>query len=147
MLTLKVISQETEKVLKGLEKKHFKNAEETINKVLELDKERRAAQQELDNVLAQKQAEYDGLKRKDTQRASNLLMQMENLRLRKANSLSKFDKRIENTQNRLDKMIAEEDAVKERMYGKRRKEAHEGIVNDIKAHFTSKGLDLDSLLG
>ena len=53
MLTLKVISQETEKVLKGLEKKHFKNAEEVIGKVLELDKERRAAQQELDNVLAQ----------------------------------------------------------------------------------------------
>ena len=53
MLTLKVISQETEKVLKGLEKKHFKNAKETIEKVLELDKMRRAAQQELDNVLAQ----------------------------------------------------------------------------------------------
>lgn len=53
MLTLKVISQETEKVLKGLEKKHFKNAKVTIEKVLELDKVRRAAQQELDNVLAQ----------------------------------------------------------------------------------------------
>ena len=53
MLTLKVISQETDKVLKGLEKKHFKNAKETIEKVLELDKVRRAAQQELDNVLAQ----------------------------------------------------------------------------------------------
>ena len=53
MLTLKVISQETEKVIKGLEKKHFKNAKETIEKVLELDKARRAAQQELDNVLAQ----------------------------------------------------------------------------------------------
>ena len=53
MLTLKVISQETEKVLKGLEKKHFKNAKETIDKVLELDKARRAAQQELDNVLSQ----------------------------------------------------------------------------------------------
>ena len=53
MLTLKLISQETEKVLKGLEKKHFKNAKETIEKVLELDKARRAAQQELDNVLAQ----------------------------------------------------------------------------------------------
>ena len=51
MLTLKVISQETEKVLKGLEKKHFKNAKETIEKVLELDKERRAAQQELDTVF------------------------------------------------------------------------------------------------
>ena len=53
MLTLKQIGQETEKVLKGLEKKHFKNAKETIEKVLELDKARRAAQQELDNVLAQ----------------------------------------------------------------------------------------------
>ena len=53
MLTLKQISQETEKVIKGLEKKHFKNATETIEKVLELDKARRAAQQELDNVLAQ----------------------------------------------------------------------------------------------
>ncbi len=53
MLTLKVISQETEKVLKGLEKKHFKNAKETIDRVLDLDKARRAAQQELDNVLAQ----------------------------------------------------------------------------------------------
>ena len=53
MLTLKLIAQETEKVLKGLEKKHFKNAKETIEKVLELDKARRAAQLELDNVLAQ----------------------------------------------------------------------------------------------
>ena len=53
MLTLKQISQETEKVLKGLEKKHFKNAKETIEKVLELDKARRAAQQELDTILAQ----------------------------------------------------------------------------------------------
>ena len=53
MLTIKAISQDTEKVLKGLEKKHFKNAKETIEKVLELDKERRTAQQELDNVLAQ----------------------------------------------------------------------------------------------
>ena len=53
MLTLKQISQETEKVLKGWEKKHFKNAKETIEKVLELDKARRSAQQELDNVLAQ----------------------------------------------------------------------------------------------
>lgn len=53
MLTIKVIAQETEKVLKGLEKKHFKNAKETIEKVLEFDKERRAAQSELDGVLAQ----------------------------------------------------------------------------------------------
>ena len=53
MLTLKVITQETEKVLKGLEKKHFKNAKETIDRVLELDKVRRASQGELDATLQQ----------------------------------------------------------------------------------------------
>lgn len=53
MLTLKLISQETEKVVKGLEKKHFKNAKETINAVLELDRERRTTQAELDATLAQ----------------------------------------------------------------------------------------------
>ncbi|MBQ5663772.1 MAG: serine--tRNA ligase [Bacteroidaceae bacterium] len=53
MLTLKVITQETEKVLKGLEKKHFKNAKETIDKVLEYDKIRRASQGELDAILQQ----------------------------------------------------------------------------------------------
>ena len=53
MLTLKVITQETDKVLKGLEKKHFKNAKETIDKVLELDKIRRASQGELDATLQQ----------------------------------------------------------------------------------------------
>ena len=53
MLTLKVITQETETVLKGLEKKHFKNAKETIDQVLELDKVRRASQGELDATLQQ----------------------------------------------------------------------------------------------
>ena len=53
MLTLKVITNETEKVVKGLEKKHFKNAQETIDKVIELDRERRNAQSELDATLAQ----------------------------------------------------------------------------------------------
>lgn len=53
MLTLKVIAQETEKVIKGLEKKHFKNAKETVEKVLELDRERRTTQAELDATLAQ----------------------------------------------------------------------------------------------
>ncbi len=52
MLTLKVIGQETEKVIKGLEKKHFKNAQETINEVLTLDRERRTTQAELDATLA-----------------------------------------------------------------------------------------------
>jgi seryl-tRNA synthetase len=53
MLTLKLISEETERVIKGLEKKHFKGAKEAINKVLELDKQRRIAQQQLDKNLAE----------------------------------------------------------------------------------------------
>lgn len=33
MLTLKLISEETERVIKGLEKKHFPNAREAVEKV------------------------------------------------------------------------------------------------------------------
>lgn len=48
MLTLKLIGEETERVVKGLEKKHFPDARATIYKVLELDKTRREYQQKLD---------------------------------------------------------------------------------------------------
>lgn len=48
MLTLKLISEETERVVKGLEKKHFENAKETIAQVLDIDKKRRESQQKLD---------------------------------------------------------------------------------------------------
>ena len=48
MLTLKLISEETERVIKGLEKKHFKGAKDAVEKVLETDKRRREAQQKLD---------------------------------------------------------------------------------------------------
>ena len=41
MLTLKLISEETERVIKGLEKKHFKGAKEAIDNVLEADKRRK----------------------------------------------------------------------------------------------------------
>ena len=49
MLTLKLISEETERVIKSLEKKHFNNAKKTIETVLEYDKLRREYQQKLDN--------------------------------------------------------------------------------------------------
>ena len=49
MLTLKLISEETERVIKGLEKKHFKDARVAIEKVLEFDKIRRESQQKVDN--------------------------------------------------------------------------------------------------
>ena len=48
MLTLKLISEETERVVKGLEKKHFQGAREAVEKVLEYNEIRRTAQQKLD---------------------------------------------------------------------------------------------------
>lgn len=49
MLTLKLISEETERVIKGLEKKHFAEAREAIDKVLEYDRIRRESQKNLDD--------------------------------------------------------------------------------------------------
>lgn len=51
MLTLKLITEETERVIKGLEKKHFNNAKTAIEEVLALDKTRRETQQKLDKNL------------------------------------------------------------------------------------------------
>ncbi|MBQ8607827.1 MAG: serine--tRNA ligase [Bacteroidaceae bacterium] len=53
MLTIKVISEQTERVIKGLEKKHFQGAREAVDKVLELDKKRRNAQNQLDKNLSE----------------------------------------------------------------------------------------------
>ena len=56
MLTLKLITEETDRVIRGLEKKHFKGAREAIDQVLAVDKKRREAQQQLDkNLNEQKQ--------------------------------------------------------------------------------------------
>ena len=51
MLTLKLISEETERVIKGLEKKHFNGAKQAVYDVLALDKMRRETQQKLDAHL------------------------------------------------------------------------------------------------
>ena len=53
MLTLKLISEETERVVKGLEKKHFEGAREAVEKALSMDKRRREAQRELDRTKQQ----------------------------------------------------------------------------------------------
>lgn len=50
MLTLKLINEETERVIRGLEKKHFSGASEAISQVQEVDKKRRNAQQLLDKT-------------------------------------------------------------------------------------------------
>ena len=53
MLTLKLISEQTERVIAGLEKKHFKGAREAIEEVMAVDKRRRETQQTLDNNLSE----------------------------------------------------------------------------------------------
>lgn len=70
MLTLKLINEETGRVIAGLEKKHFKGAKEAIENVQNIDRERREAQQALDankqeaNILAKEigQLMKNGLK-------------------------------------------------------------------------------------
>ncbi len=53
MLTLKQIYDDKEKVIAGLEKKHFAGAREAIEQVLTLDAERKSAQQKKDTVSAE----------------------------------------------------------------------------------------------
>ncbi len=53
MLTLKMIMEQTDKVIAGLEKKHFKNAKGTIAEVLELNSKRRSTQNILDKNLSE----------------------------------------------------------------------------------------------
>jgi len=52
MLTIKQITENTDTVIKGLEKKHFKNAKEAVAKVIELNDIRRNSQKQLDDNLA-----------------------------------------------------------------------------------------------
>ena len=64
MLTLKLITEETERVISGLEKKHFAGAREAIEAVIATDKARREAQGKLDQNLSQSKkfaAEIGGL--------------------------------------------------------------------------------------
>lgn len=53
MLTLKLITEETDRVIRGLEKKRFKDARESIAKVIELNDKRRSTQKQLDKNLAE----------------------------------------------------------------------------------------------
>ncbi len=50
MLTLNLIKEETDRVVRGLEKKHFEDAQTAIDQVLAIDKRRREAQQKADNT-------------------------------------------------------------------------------------------------
>lgn len=53
MLTLKLITEQYDRVIAGLNKKHFKGAKEAIDAVIAKDAERKATQQALDQNLSQ----------------------------------------------------------------------------------------------
>lgn len=99
-----------------------------------------------DEAIEKKTKEYENLKRKNTKKATHILMQIENLKLRKANNLSNIDSRIEKTQTRIDNMIKNSETIKQGMYGKRRKALHTEIMDGIKSTFSSKGFDFDKVL-
>ncbi|KAA6328296.1 Serine--tRNA ligase [termite gut metagenome] len=53
MLTIRQITENTEAVIRGLEKKHFKNAKEVIDQVIKINDKRRNAQNQSDKYLAE----------------------------------------------------------------------------------------------
>jgi seryl-tRNA synthetase len=57
MLQINVIRAQTEKVLAGLKKRNFKEAEELVAKVIDTDKQRRETQLQLDNLKAKSNTE------------------------------------------------------------------------------------------
>ena len=56
MLTIKQITDNKEATVCGLEKKHFKNAKETIDRVIEINNKRKQSQNKLDANLAEQNA-------------------------------------------------------------------------------------------
>lgn len=91
-----------------------------------------------DEAINKKTAEYEALKRKDTKRASDLLMQIENLKLRKSNNATKIDSKIAKVEATIDK-LSNGIPTKRQIY-------HRNIVDKIKNAFSTKGLDFDKVL-
>ncbi len=99
-----------------------------------------------DEAIQKKIREYDALKQKNTKKAADILMQIENLRLRKANNLSNMDSRIERTESKVKNMVENADTVKQGMYSRKRNELHRGIMKNIFSLFKGKGFDFDEVL-
>ena len=91
-----------------------------------------------DEAISKKTAEYNALKRKDTKKAANLLMQIENLKLRKSNNANTLDSKIAKVTETIDK-LSNGIPTKRQIY-------HRNIVDKIKNAFSSKGYDFDKVL-
>ena len=103
----------------------YKNAKNTIETAF-------------DEAINKKTAEYEALKRKDTKKASDLLTQIENLKLRKSNNVLKIDSKIAKVETTIDK-LSNGIPTKRQIY-------HRNIVENIKNTFSKKGFDFDKVL-
>ncbi|MBP3776366.1 MAG: serine--tRNA ligase [Prevotella sp.] len=95
MLTLKLITEETDRVIRGLEKKHFKGAKEAIDEVLAVDKRRREAQQKLDANLSEAKklaAQIGGLMKEGKKDEANAIKET-------VSKMKESNKQLEDTMN------------------------------------------------
>jgi len=95
MLTLKLITEETDRVIRGLEKKHFKGAKEAIDEVLAVDKRRREAQQKLDANLSETKklaAQIGGLMKEGKRDEADAIKE-------KVSKMKEANKQLEETMN------------------------------------------------
>jgi hypothetical protein len=99
-----------------------------------------------DTAINKKTAEYNALKRKDTQKATTLLTQIENLKLRKSNNVTSIDSKIGRVENTINNMVQNEAQWKQKKLASRRVDYHKGIVDNFKNVFKSKGFDFDKVL-
>lgn len=95
MLTIKQITESYDAVIKGLEKKHFKNAVETINEVIEKNNQRKTTQSILDANLSEVNtlSKQIGMMMKDGKKTK-----AEQVRARVA-ELKEANKQLEETMN------------------------------------------------
>ncbi|MDD7318902.1 MAG: serine--tRNA ligase [Prevotella sp.] len=107
MLTIKLISEEKERVIRGLKKKNFRNAEETIEKVLDMDKCRREAQQKLDANLseAKKMAAQIGALMKEGKRDEADAVKESVSKIKETNKV--LEAEMDNAQARLNEMLCQ----------------------------------------
>ena len=107
MLTLKLINEETERVIRGLEKKHFKNAEENIKQVIAIDKRRREAQQKLDANLseAKKMAAQIGALMKEGKREEANAVKENVAQMKEANKA--LEAEMDNAQKELTELLCQ----------------------------------------
>ncbi len=95
MLTLKLITEETDRVICGLKKKNFQNAKEAIDEVLTVDKRRREAQQQLDKNLSEAKkmaAQIGGLMKEGKKEEAEAIKQQ-------VSQLKETNKQLEETMN------------------------------------------------